>query len=291
MLAAPGLSSYGFTFDNWGANPSLTPGTSIVPGASSVEGSWTRVAASTDISRNVYWLSVWVGGGNTSTATKDHLLDIGFDPAGGTSYAAAISDIVCGESAPLTVTAGAAPSAGGHQFLFPLFIPSGSSVAVRIQGSNATAGTVRVAVKFYGDPSNPENIPVGQYSETIGTLASSAGVSFTPGNAADGTWVSLGSTLRDMWWWQLCVQLTNSTITAHETYVDLAYGDATNKILLKRELYNTTTAESLAAVLNSNSTWIDSYAYVPSGTNIYVRGRCDSAPDTGWNAVAIGIGG
>jgi hypothetical protein len=51
-----------------------------------------------------------------------------------------------------------------------------------------------VSAKFWGDPSNPECVPVGQYSETIGTISGSAGVVFTPGNAADGAWTSLGTT-------------------------------------------------------------------------------------------------
>jgi hypothetical protein len=30
---------------------------------------------------------------------------------------------------------------------------------------------------------------------------------------------------------------------------------------------------------------------VPAGVNIYIRGRCNGAPDTGYNATVIGIGG
>lgn len=285
MLAAAGLSSYGFTFDNWGANPSTSPGTSVTPGASNAEGAYTQIASSANISRDCYWISLRISGGGTSASVKDHLLDIGVDPAGGTSYSAVISNIVCGESP------GAGNVGGPHSFLFPMFIKAGSSVAARVQGSNATAGTVRVIAKFHGDPSNPENVPVGQYSETIGTITSSGGVSFTPGNAADGAWASLGTTTQDLWWWQLAAQASNATITGLNTYIDLAYGDATNKVVIQRQQHVGSTTELSADLLKSNLLWIDCYKAVPAGSTLYVRGRCQSAPDTGWNAVAIGIGG
>jgi hypothetical protein len=51
--------------------------------------------------RDIYWIAIWVTGGGTSAQQKDHLLDIGVDPAGGSSYTAVISDIVCGETSPL----------------------------------------------------------------------------------------------------------------------------------------------------------------------------------------------
>jgi hypothetical protein len=290
VLASVGLSSYGFTYDNWGANPSLTAqGTSVIPGASNAEGTFTQIASGANISRDVYWIAIWVNGGSTSAQQKDHLLDIGVDPAGGSSYTAVISDIVCGESIALNSGVSTLVGASRH-FVFPLFIKNGSSVAVRIQGSNATAGTVRVSAKFWGDPSNPECVPVGQYSETIGAISGSAGVVFTPGNAADGTYTSLGTTTRDLWWWQLGVSVSDATMSFTGCYVDLAYGDATNKVIIRRGFYGTDGSEMLAECFGTNLLF-DSYKPVPAGATLYVRGRCSTTPDSNWNAVAIGIGG
>ena len=39
----------------------------------------------------------------------------------------------------------------------------------------------------------------------------------TPGNAADGTWTSLGTTSRDLWWWQVGYQIDNTVVTAEYT--------------------------------------------------------------------------
>lgn len=278
------LSRFNFTYDNFGANPGATPGTSVVPGVTNAEGSWTQVASSANIAQNIYAFYLRISDGATAATIKDHLLDVGVDPAGGTSYTAVISNIVCGSSGPIT-------AAGGFEFIFPLFIKSGSSVAVRIQGVAGTAGTVRVGVKFYGLPSRPEVVPVGYFSETIGTITNSQGVSFTPGNAADGTWASLGTTAQAMWWWQLAYQVSNTTITAEYTYIELAYGDGSNKHIICELMHQGTTSEQIGCVLNPSIILWEAFCPVPAGATLYVRGRCLNAPDTGYNAVAIGIGG
>jgi len=269
-------------YHNGGTNPSATPGTSVTPGAGNAEGSWTQIATAANIAFGVWGIWVSVAGGNTSGAQKDHLLDIGIDEAGGTSYTAIISNLVCGQTQ--------AGSTGCNQYYFPLNIPAGSTVAVRVQGNNATAGTVRVWAMFFGKPSHPELVPRGEITETIGTITNSGGVSFTPGNAADGTWASLGTTTRNLWWWQLCVQVSAGTITAQYTRCDLAYGDATNKTLIIQALpigfYGTA---EIAAQVNA-AHMLQGYCHVPAGSTLYVRGRCSTSPTSGYNAVAIGVG-
>jgi hypothetical protein len=283
MLFPSGLSDYSFSYYNWGTNPSATPGTSVIPGASNAEGAWTQIASSANIAQDVYWLAVQVFSGGTASSQKDHLLDIGVDPGGGTAYVAAISNIVCGESGGI---GGALPL-----FVFPLFIKAGSSVAARVQGNNATAGTIFIIATFKGQPSRPEAVPVGMFSETIGTITNSAGPSFTPGNAADGTWVSLGTTTKAMWWWQLGYQISNATITAERTFIELAHGDGTNKQIIIRTMHAGQTQEQCNPILPGNANMASCLWHVPAGGELWVRGRCENAPDSGYNAVAIGIGG
>lgn len=285
MLMPSGGSYQGWTYDNWGANPSATPGTSVTPGASNAEGSWTQVASSANIAADVVGFHIQVLAGATATTIKDHLLDIGVDPAGGTSYTAVISNLICGESPALS-------SSSQREWYFPFGIKAGSSVAVRIQGAAATAGTVFVAVEFYGRPSRPELLPVGTFSETIGTIsASSAGVAFTPGNAADGSWVSLGTTSKEMWWWQLGYGITNTVITNEYCYIEVAFGDVTNKQRLLRQMHVGSTSETVGCSMQTNLTSARAYCEVPGGSTIYIRGRCNNAPDTGYHAAVIGIGG
>lgn len=277
------VNSFLWHFSNF-TTPSATPGTSVTPGANNAEGSWTQVATSANIAYDVCLIYIAIGGGNTSTAQKDHLLDIGVDPAGGTSYTAVINNIVCGQTQAVTT--------GWDEFVFPLRIKAGSSVAVRVQGNNATAGTVRVVADFYGRPTAPENIPVGQWSETIGTITNSAGTSVTPGNAAEGSWTSLGTTTKYLWHWQIGMQLSNGTITAQYTTFDLAYGDATNKEIILEDIaigfYGT--AEIKASTLMGRA-MIRATRPVPAGSTIYARARCSTAPTATYNCTAIGIGG
>lgn len=284
-LAIPRLSMAGWTYDNYGANPSSTPGTTLTPGNSNADSSWVQIASSANIANNVYGIKLILSTMATHAAANHQvLLDIGVDPAGGTAYVDTISDILCGQ---ITVN-----FAGAKQKFFPIYIPAGSSVAVRARSSNATAVSLRVSAKFFGMTSGPHSFPYGQISETLGAIpASSTGTSFTPGNAADGTWVSLGTTTNQLWWWQLCYSISNGTITAERTYIDLSYGDASNKILMKRIVALGNTNEYQDECIGANLDFYECYFPVPAGANIYVRGRCENAPDSGYNAVAIGIGG
>lgn len=283
MLYVPNQSANNFTYDNWGANPASTIGTSVVPGASSAEGSFTQIASSANIAQDIYGIYLQIHTGATSAAAKLHVLDIGVDPAGGTSYTAVISDYVCGAAPSLS-------QAGAREVYFPFFIKAGSSVAVRISGSNATAGTVRVAARFYGYRSAPQHFPVGTFSESFGVTGTS-GTAITPGNAADGSWTSVGTTTNPLWWWQLGYQINNATITAEYTYLELAWGDGSNKHTIFKVMHGGTTSETCGLAAQTSMLWHAAYQPVPAGTAIYVRARCNNAPDTGYQVGVIGIGG
>lgn len=283
-LLVPALSAFYFTYDNWGANPSANIGTSVIPGASNVEGSWTQIASSANIAQDCYWIELRVFLGATSAQAKNHLLDIGVDPAGGSSYTAIISNLQVGASASIS-------QAGIREFVFPFFIKASSSVAVRIQGSNGTAGTVRVAAKFFGQPSNPAVCPVGAISQTFGTITNSNGQSFTPGNVADGSWADLGSLSQPLWWWQMGHGIDNSVLTVEYTYIEVAYGDGSNKDTIFKVMHAGTNGETIGLGMQSHLLACAAYKPVPAGANIYIRGRCDSAPDASYHATVIGIGG
>lgn len=271
-------------YDNWGANPSATIGTSVTPGASNALGSWTQIASAANIANDVAGFYMQVHTGATSGAIKDQLFDIGVDPAGGTSYTAVISNLYVGESPALS-------AAGAREFYFPLAIKAGSSVACRVRGSNATAGTVRVAARFYGRRSGVL-APVGCFTETLGAdTTNSRGTSFTPGNAADGSWVDLGATTSAMWWWQLGYGVSNATVTAEYTYIEIAFGDASSKATIFKVMHGGTTAETCGLAAQTNLLSIAAYCPVAAGDHIYVRGRCNNAPDTGYYANVVGVGG
>lgn len=272
-------------YDNWGANPSSTIGTNITPGASNTKGSWTQVASSSNIARNVYAFYLQLHTGSSTTTLRPNLFDIGIDEAGGTSYTPIIQNVVCGCAPALT-------AAGNREFYFPIKIPKNSSVAIRSQAIAATA--TRYAIRFYGELSRPEMFPAGTYSDTFGADdTKSQGTAFTPGNATDGAWTLLGTTSRPIWWWQLGYQIWNTVITAEYTYIDLGYGDgtATGTQTIFRMMHGGTTSETCGLAAQTHMLSIAAYAPVPAGRNIYVRGRTNNAPDSGYQACAVGIGG
>jgi hypothetical protein len=285
MLLPFALSAMAFRFDNWGTNPAATPGTSIVPGTSGAAGSWTEVASAANVAQDVYFVTVHIFAGFLTGVSKKHSFDIGVDPAGGTSYTVLVDQLLAGGTPGI-----AASFQGVTGFSFPLFIKAGSSIAVRVYGSHTTAGTVRVCVTLRGQPAAPHQLPVATVSERIGTISGTAGVAFTPGNAADGTWVSLGTTTRANFWWQLGYNVDNAGMTAEYCYIELAHGDGSNKHTLIKTMKASSTTEQLASPLLGNWDFAGCYWPLPSGTELWVRGRADSAPDTGYNACAYGFG-
>ena len=285
MLYNSGLSSYGFTYDNWGANPSATPGTAITPGTGNAKGSWVQLASAANISTDCYWLYLQAHTGAVSSAAKNQSLDLGVDPAGGTAYVVALADVLIGSAPALTVP-------GECTYIFPMYIKSGSSIGARVQGSHATAGTVYAVAKLFGKPDYPDAIPTGTFAETIGFTASTTlGTAVTPGNAADGAWATIGTTTKNCWWWQMGYQINNGTVTAEYTYIEIAYGDGTNKVTISKDMHVGTTGETVGLAVNTKMTWCTSFKAVPSGSTIYARARCINAPDTGYNVAVYGVGG
>jgi hypothetical protein len=255
-----------------------TPGVSITPGSGS-KGSYYQLASGANLSQDCYGFWLWINAGSTSGAARDILIDIGLDPAGGTSYSqlGGISDIFAPQDNSAIY--------GGRFFYFPLFIKSGTSVGVRAQ-SNSTS-LVRAAAWFFGQPTHPENVPTGQYSETIG-VSGNGGTPITLGTSgAWGSWTSLGTTTRPCWYWTAGAGFNTATINSQVVLVELGYGDGTNMVKIVRFnphwVYGTT--ESCAG-LSVGGFW-----EVPAGGTLYVRGSSSYSSAQGFEVAAVGIGG
>lgn len=259
------------------AAPSLTPGDALTPVVGS-EGAWVSLATGANVANDVYGVLININDGNTTGTIRDILIDIGVDPAGGTSYTTLITDLIGSQAA--------AAVAGGRWYYFPIFIRAGSQIAARAQASSVA--TVRVSIQLWGKPTRPDMLSVGTYSATLGGTAIN-GTSFTPGNSsAEGAWVSLGTTSAPLWWWQLGVGISNGTTTSLMYHIDLAWGDATNKYMIieNHRLFLPGTAETIAHIPCLNG-----FCNVPVGGELWVRGSCSGTSVTGFYAKAYGIGG
>lgn len=259
------------------------PGTSVTPGTSNAEGTYTELVDGALITEDVYLIKLWVSFGFVSTAAKPQLLDIGVDTAAGTSYTTILANLSMGNSGDSAI----ASSRRGRFFSIPLFIKNGSSIAVRIQGAHATGTAVRVAMKCIGAPDKPHLICAAAFTETIGTITNSQGPTFTSGaSSAEGTWTLVGTTVADLWGFVMSIDHGNAAATNKGYMFDLAYGDASNKVLLIENCIMD--IQSTEYVIHPE--WETGFANVPAGTNIYVRGTCSGTVDV-LSCTVIGLGG
>lgn len=217
---------------------------------------------------DVWWIEIYISSGAGSAAARDTLVDIGMDPAGGTSYSVLIPDLLAPSSAPYATF-------GGIQYSFPLHIPAGAQLAAR-SSVNGGAGTPRVAIAVYGRPTNPAMRWKGTNVEALGiTAASSAGTTVTPGSTSDGSWVSLGTASFDSWYAEVGFGNHDTTMSAFGFHLDLSYGASGGDVMLIQDaLVSTTGAEQITKYATTQS-----YCEVPAGATVYGRAQCSGTPD------------
>lgn len=77
----------------YGANTSTSRGTALTaPGSTNTKGAWTAIGGTTSVATSALIVCPQ-GNGVTSMNSSGVLVDIGVDPAGGTSYTSVVSDI------------------------------------------------------------------------------------------------------------------------------------------------------------------------------------------------------
>lgn len=263
--------------------PVSTLGAALTPGNNAMG---TYVQCLTALAQDVYGILIQIHGGNTSAAARDMLVNIGVDPAGGSSYSTLIQELVCTGSVSLNV-------GSPISYYFPIWIKAGSTVAAQASVNNATVGTVRVITTVFGQPRNARTLRVGSYCRTFGTtLASSGSTAITSGTTSDGAWTQLGSNIATgdaLWWWQMGMGYNNAVINGPLIYsADLSIGDGTNqRIVIADQLYLGTTSEQIFALGTKNGC---EYRSVP-GQGVYGRLQCSGTPDSGIGLAAYAVGG
>ncbi len=262
--------------------PAAGYGASLTPGNNS-KGSYVSLISSA--TNDVYGVLININSGATSAAGRDIIVDIGVDPAGGTSYTVLIPDLL--GSCASTYGLG-----GGISYYFPIWIKAGSQIAARASVNNATVGTVRVVATVFGKPRDPNRVKVGTYCTAFGiTAASSQGTGVTSGTSSEGSWTVLSAaTSKPHWWWQLGMGCNDSTMTSALLYgADLSFGDASNKIITvsDRLFHVVSAAEALASQL----VMIGCERYAKSGLAVYGRLQCSGTADSALSLAGYAVGG
>jgi hypothetical protein len=282
LHALSGAGDFGWSAGNMlGARPlATTYGHSITPG-NNTKGTYVQLLAGASVARDVFGVYVVVSANAVSTAARDTLLDIGVDPAGGSSYSVLLPDLLVSSANTYLVF--------GIAYYFPIWIRAGSSVAARASVNNATVGTLRTAITVYGSPKDRRLVRVGTKCKAYGIdAANSTGTAITSGTTSEGSWTALGSTVSERnWWWQLGFGINNAAMTNVIYHCDLAYGDATNNVMLfENRLASTTTLEQVSVPLS-----VGGDRAVPSGGTCYGRMQASATPDAGLSLAAYGVSG
>lgn len=278
MLFAP-ANSWNFNLSNIETvRPAAGWGASVTPGAGA-KGSWVQVFTGAQVSTEIFGLLIFINNNSTSATTRNALVDIGIDPAGGTAYSVLIPDLVGGHAAPTNV--------GGIYYYFPIYIPKGATVAVRAAGTVATA--FNVALRCYGKPRRPDAVICGTKVSAFGaTLASATGTTVAPGTTAEGAWTQLGSaTAHSIFWWQCGMTCVDTTMTANAHTMDVAVGDATTKDIVLADALSVFTAAEQSTMLPAV---IQAYDRTPAGQLVYGRIQCSGTADSAISMVAYGLG-
>lgn len=170
---------------------------------------------------------------------------------------------------------GRATNDGGARWLFPLFIPKGSRLAVQ-SASTAASGTCLVAVNLFNAGIGAGGFPmdVDQY----GTITSSLGVNVDPGAVAhtDATVEITSATVRPHNWLVLTIANTDAAFTAATKWlIDLCVGSATEQAILSDwPVGGAGTTDVIRP-----ETVVCVPAFVPQGSRLSVRARCSVTTD------------
>lgn len=280
MLWTPPAGDFGFSVDNYGSTYSDAGIGTNSPGHANANTKGANTAMLSAIAQDCYGISIMFSGQSATTSSRRCLVDLLVDPAGGTSWSVAIANLAA--VGPTFGTSGA----WGVHYYFPLYLKSGTAIGTAHQ--NAVAGTLplRVAMRVYGKPKRPHLVKCISKVQTLNADTTTTGttVATTPGTAAKGSYsATLGTLLRDSWWWQAGVLSTDGSMTANGYLWDVAV-NATNKLMcLENMMYSVTGTieQSSKSAMGTNLPIREAV----SGENVYTRAAAVGAPDTGMGAV------
>lgn len=255
-------------------------GTAFTAGANNADGAAVSVLSA--LAFDVHYLIVGIAGINTTATDTNALMDVLIDPAGGTSWASLIDDLVCGMTPIIGTLRGM-----NRWYHFPVFIPSGAALGV--QARNASAGAItsgRVTLKAFGNPSRPEMWWCGSKVESLGiTAASSKGTNVTPGDTgAAGTWTTIGTTTGDYGAVQFGVNGSDSGAVARGYIWQIGYSSV--QLPGSPNFYYGMSASEESTAQEGFNQLIP--CSIPNGTVMQARATCSGTNEV-FNAAIYGV--
>lgn len=261
---------------------SSNPGTVFITGASNADG--TAVSVLSALSFDAELIVIGCAGMHSPGVDTNALVDILVDPAGGTSWASLIDDLVFGFSSDISSITGIMT----RFYAFPLWIPSGSTIGVRgrtAASSNRTNS--RVVIAAYGGPSRPDMWWCGQKVESLGiNAASSKGTTVTPGSSgAYGSWTNVGATTGGRYGAvQLGINGSDNNMNANWSTWQIGVASGSLACTPVGFYWGDAATESLYQANQHFPFNCD----IPEGTQLQVRGACQGTAED-YNVAIYGV--
>ena len=276
-------NGWGWTLRSHDVRPAATVGEIITSGAVNTKGSWTEVLPASYWSGyhgDAYEIVIAFNTGFTSATVREKLCDVGISPLNDGSYTVIIPDLIaCG--------AGSGIEPGeGYAYRFRLRIPNGCAIAVRSQDTVASS-TVRAIVKLFGAPSRPDKIGYGSRVVAFGVdSVKSRGTAIVTGTTVEGDWYSIATLTQRVIEFQMGLSINDSTFSGLTYSLDMAIGDATNKLLaIDGQMFGSNSAEAISRPAN-----VLSMRGGDNGDILYVRSQCSTGTtDTGISVAVYGV--
>lgn len=270
--------------DNYQASPSSPTvadfGTAVDPGTSNADS--TPVTAMSALAFDAHYLVLSMNHFFLSGAACHVLLDVMLDPAGGTSWATFIDDLVCGFTAADTASYMAT-----QWYHFPIFIKAGTSIGLRARCSHSvTINLGTVGMNVFGNPSRPEMWWCGQKAESLGiNAATSKGTNVVPGSSGTfGSWASMGTSTARYGAVQYGLNGVDSSTSALAYHFQIGHGSTEFPgAPMVHSAMGTTETNALCG--NVGPIFCDE----PAGTIWQMRATCGSGGPETFNAAIYGV--
>lgn len=259
-----------FAVDNMQSTPNnLSFGTAMTAGANNADG--TAVSLLSALAHDVEMVGISVSAFSGVDTVSSVLMDLLIDPAGGTSWAELIPDLMIGYSVQVNLLSTTLGNGMPLWYWFPIWIKAGSSVGAMARAAHSSTVTGRVVIFAFGGNRNPGSLWCGQKVTSVGiNPSSSQGTSHTAGASGSySSWANLGSTLAtDGYAYQWAVQGeidSTSTSTASSPY-HFQFGYSSTKIgpTIVKGISN----NECGMVFPATTMW----HRFPAGTQLQVRG-------------------
>lgn len=283
-LFQPATPEFNFIYSNVSATrPAAAWGFSHTAGVAPAFSTYATLVAAANITTDIFGIELIFNNAALAATTRNLLVNIGIDTAGGTAFTTRIPALLAGHAGVFTI-------GGGISYYFPLYIPSGSSIG--IQAAGTTAFAFNTAVRLFGRPRYVDSIRAGSYVINYGTTAATAtGSAITIGTTAEGAYTQVGvATTRNHWYWQMGHTFVDTNVAASGIAFDLAVGSSTtvNKQIFQDQYFFYDGSERIWNLPLSQFSY---YGNSTVGDLVFIRGQSSGVAETSLSVAAYGLGG